>query len=70
MQSWDNQDLMRLFMPILRSDFRLCEEYEAPKPYLLQVPVTALSGNKMRGHRRLSCYGRARQRVHLNLAGI
>ena len=37
---------MQFFLPVLRSDFRLCEEYEAPEPHLLRVPVTALSGEQ------------------------
>jgi medium-chain acyl-[acyl-carrier-protein] hydrolase len=44
----NNQDLMQLFLPVLRSDFRLCEGYEIPEPHLLQVPVTALSGEQDR----------------------
>jgi medium-chain acyl-[acyl-carrier-protein] hydrolase len=42
----DNQDLMQLFMPVLRSDFRLCEGYVIPEPRLLHIPVTALSGEQ------------------------
>jgi medium-chain acyl-[acyl-carrier-protein] hydrolase len=45
----DNQDLMQFFLPILRSDFCLCEEYEAPEPHLLQAPVIALSGEQDQG---------------------
>lgn len=40
----NNEELLRLFMPILRADFALCETYryqqEAPLPY----PITALGG--------------------------
>jgi medium-chain acyl-[acyl-carrier-protein] hydrolase len=42
----NNQELMQFFLPVLRSDFRLCEEYVMCEPRLLRGPVTALSGEQ------------------------
>jgi surfactin synthase thioesterase subunit len=42
----DDHVLMQFLLPVLRSDFRLCEGYKAHKPHLLSTPVTALSGEQ------------------------
>jgi medium-chain acyl-[acyl-carrier-protein] hydrolase len=42
----DNNDLMEFFLPILRSDFRLCETYQRSEPHRLQIPLTVLSGRQ------------------------
>jgi medium-chain acyl-[acyl-carrier-protein] hydrolase len=39
-------DLIELLLPVLRSDFALCEQYRLQHAYFLQAPVTALSGEQ------------------------
>ena len=41
-----NCDVMQFFLPILRSDFRLCETYQRIEPHRLQVSLTVLSGEQ------------------------
>jgi medium-chain acyl-[acyl-carrier-protein] hydrolase len=37
-------ELIELLLPVLRSDFAICEEYRLIRVHLLQAPLTALSG--------------------------
>ena len=42
----ENEELMGLFMPMLRADFALEETYEHVSRPLLDVPITAISGTQ------------------------
>jgi len=44
-----DRDVMQFFLPVLRSDFRMVEEYQPVDPPLLQIDVTALSGQQDEG---------------------
>jgi medium-chain acyl-[acyl-carrier-protein] hydrolase len=39
-------ELTELLLPLLRSDFAICEQYRLQHAYFLQAPVTALSGEQ------------------------
>jgi medium-chain acyl-[acyl-carrier-protein] hydrolase len=42
-------ELTELLLPVLRSDFAICEQYRLQHAYFLQAPVTALSGEQDKG---------------------
>ncbi|MFC4099585.1 thioesterase II family protein [Paenibacillus xanthanilyticus] len=44
----DNEELMELFLPVIRADFRLLDEYVHEPQVKLAVPVTVLTGNQDR----------------------
>ena len=39
-----NNELMQLFLPILRADFELCEVYQHKTEAPLAIPITAFGG--------------------------
>jgi medium-chain acyl-[acyl-carrier-protein] hydrolase len=41
-----SEELMQIFLPVLRSDFSLCEEYEPQEAQLFTMPVTVMSGDE------------------------
>jgi medium-chain acyl-[acyl-carrier-protein] hydrolase len=41
-----SEELMQIFLPVLRSDFSLCEEYEPQEAQLFTMPVTVMSGEE------------------------
>jgi medium-chain acyl-[acyl-carrier-protein] hydrolase len=41
-----NAELMSVVLPILRSDFKICEEYELKEKHPLRTPITALAGEE------------------------
>jgi medium-chain acyl-[acyl-carrier-protein] hydrolase len=43
-QVLENQELMKMLLPILRADFELCETYVYRKGPLVHCPITALGG--------------------------
>lgn len=41
-----SEELMQIFLPVLRSDFSLCEEYEPQEAQIFTMPVTVMSGDE------------------------
>jgi medium-chain acyl-[acyl-carrier-protein] hydrolase len=41
-----NAELMSVVLPILRSDFKICEEYNLKEKHALRIPITALAGEE------------------------
>jgi surfactin synthase thioesterase subunit len=41
-----NAELMSVVLPVLRSDFKICEEYVPEESHALRTPITALAGEK------------------------
>ena len=41
---WENEELLRLVLPVLRADFAACEQYEWPAHPPLQCDISALCG--------------------------
>ncbi|HEY3872690.1 MAG TPA: alpha/beta fold hydrolase [Actinocrinis sp.] len=41
---WDNEELLRLVLPVLRADFAACEQYEWPGHPPLRCDISALAG--------------------------
>ena len=39
-------ELMELMLPVLRSDFAMCEQYCLQQPYRLHIPITVLAGEQ------------------------
>jgi surfactin synthase thioesterase subunit len=39
-------EVMELLLPVLRSDFALCEQYRLPRVHLLRTPLTTLRGEQ------------------------
>jgi medium-chain acyl-[acyl-carrier-protein] hydrolase len=39
-------DLMSVVLPILRSDFKICEEYDLKEKHVLRIPITVLAGEE------------------------
>lgn len=42
----ESKELMQIFLPVLRSDFGLCERYEPQEAPLFTMPVVVMSGDE------------------------